>query len=326
MVSPPKSSPELFDDLIGQPLAVVLLQAALDQGRLAPAYLFAGPDGVGRRLAALRFLEGVLSVSRASPILPRQQRRRLEDRNHPDLLWVEPTYMYQGRTVPLSAAGKVSSYRRSPPQLRLDQIRDVTRFLAQQPIESSRGLVVIEETERMTEGAANALLKTLEEPGAGLFLLLTCAPSHLASTIRSRCHRIPFQYLKPEAMERVLARLNCGHQSDSIEIISMAAGSPGALLEHRRRFKEIPDQVRGRLSLLPNSALEVLSLAKEVSEVLDVEQQLWLISWWQQHLWMQRRDARSLRYLDQLQRNLLGLVQPRLAWEVALLQLINACT
>ena len=73
------------------------------------------------------------------------------------------------------------------------------------------------------------------------------------------------------------------------------------------------------------SIVDVFLLAKEVSEVLDVEQQLWLISWWQQHLWMQRRDVRTLRHLDQLQRNLLGLVQPRLAWEVALLQLINVC-
>ena len=52
---------ELFDGLVGQPLAVHLLEAALQQNRLAPAYLFAGPDGVGRRFAALRFLEGVLS-------------------------------------------------------------------------------------------------------------------------------------------------------------------------------------------------------------------------------------------------------------------------
>ena len=52
---------DLFTDLIGQPLAVNLLTAALQQQRLAPAYLFAGPEGVGRRLAALRLLEGVLS-------------------------------------------------------------------------------------------------------------------------------------------------------------------------------------------------------------------------------------------------------------------------
>ena len=65
------SSP-LFADLIGQSLAVNLLDAALRTQRLAPAYLFAGPEGVGRRLAALRFLEGVLSGGAASD----RQRRR----------------------------------------------------------------------------------------------------------------------------------------------------------------------------------------------------------------------------------------------------------
>ena len=62
----------LFDHLVGQGRAVALLAASLDQGRLAPAYLFAGPDGVGRRLAALRFLEGVLAGPTGSPALRRR--------------------------------------------------------------------------------------------------------------------------------------------------------------------------------------------------------------------------------------------------------------
>ena len=74
----------LFSDLVGQTQAVALLEAALARDRVAPAYLFAGPDGVGRRLAALRFLEGVLQGSQTH----RPERRRLEARNHPDLLWV----------------------------------------------------------------------------------------------------------------------------------------------------------------------------------------------------------------------------------------------
>ena len=81
----------LFDGLVGQPLAVDLLEAALQQKRLAPAYLFAGPEGVGRRLAALRFLEGVLSEG----VGCERARRRLEDRNHPDLVWIEPTFQHK---------------------------------------------------------------------------------------------------------------------------------------------------------------------------------------------------------------------------------------
>ena len=108
----------LFQDLIGQPLAVNLLASALAQQRLAPAYLFAGPDGVGRRLAALRFLEGMLSETGSSP----RQRRRLEERNHPDLLWVEPTFQHQGRLLTRAEAEEAGIGRRTPPQLRLEQI------------------------------------------------------------------------------------------------------------------------------------------------------------------------------------------------------------
>ena len=64
----------LFDDLIGQPLAVDLLTAALERQRLAPAYLFAGPAGVGRRLAAVRVLEGALGAGQPAQ---RQRRRQI---------------------------------------------------------------------------------------------------------------------------------------------------------------------------------------------------------------------------------------------------------
>ena len=155
---------ELFADLVGQPLAVNLLTAALQQQRLAPAYLFAGPEGVGRQLAAVRLLEGVLTGGLPSP----RQRRRLMARNHPDLLWVEPTFQHQGRLLSRAEAEEAGLSKRTPPQLRLEQIRSVSRFLARQPVEAERGMVVIESAEAMPEAAANALLKTLEEPGHGL--------------------------------------------------------------------------------------------------------------------------------------------------------------
>ena len=176
----------VFEDLIGQPLAVNLLASALTSQRLAPAYLFAGPDGVGRRLAALRFLEGMLAETGSSP----RQRRRLEERNHPDLLWVEPTFQHQGRLLTRVEAEEAGIGRRTPPQLRLEQIRGVSRFLARQPVEARRGMVVIETAEAMAESAANALLKTLEEPGHGLMILLSTSPERLLSTIRSRCQLI----------------------------------------------------------------------------------------------------------------------------------------
>ena len=306
----------LFDGLVGQPLAVDLLEAALQQKRLAPAYLFAGPEGVGRRLAALRFLEGVLSEG----VGCERARRRLEDRNHPDLVWIEPTFQHQGRLLTRDEAVEAGVNRRTPPQLRLEQIRGVRRALGRQPVESPRGMVVIESTEAMAEAAANALLKTLEEPGHGLLILLTAAPERLLSTIRSRCQLIRFVRLDLPSVAEVLRRLNAVEQ-DPPELLAMAAGSPGAVLEHRNRWAALPTELIPRLRHLPNEPMQALALARDVCEALDGEQQLWLINWWQQALWTSSGDVESLKRLETLRRHLLSFVQPRLAWEVALLDL-----
>ena len=306
----------LFDGLVGQPLAVDLLEAALQQKRLAPAYLFAGPEGVGRRLAALRFLEGVLSEG----VGCERARRRLEDRNHPDLVWIEPTFQHQGRLLTRDEAVEAGVNRRTPPQLRLEQIRGVRRALGRQPVESPRGMVVIESTEAMAEAAANALLKTLEEPGHGLLILLTAAPERLLSTIRSRCQLIRFVRLDRPSVAEVLRRLDAVEQ-DPPELLAMAAGSPGAVLEHRNRWAALPTELMPRLRHLPNEPMQALSLARDVCEALDGEQQLWLINWWQQAIWTSSKDVESLKRLETLRRHLLSFVQPRLAWEVALLDL-----
>ena len=323
--------PALFAGLLGQSQAVALLSAALAQQRLAPAYLFSGPDGVGRRLAALRFLEGVIAGPAGSAPL----RRRLQEGNHPDLLWVEPTYSDKGQLVPASQAAAAGVSRKAPPQLRLEQVRAVSQFLARRPVEAPRCLVVIEAVEAMAEGAANALLKTLEEPGDGLLILLSAAPDRLLSTIRSRCQTIPFARLSPELLHQVLAAQpppaseavpsapGGAPAPDPPELFELAAGSPGALLQHRQQWQALPEGLAERCTALGESAspLEALALARDLSESLEVEQQLWLLDWWQLRLWRQRHDAAPLQRLERLRRQLRAYVQPRLAWEVALLEL-----
>jgi DNA polymerase-3 subunit delta' len=353
---------ELFADLLGQPLAVRLLEAALRQGRLAPAYLFSGPEGVGRRLAALRFLEGVLATTDPGaaassvsapvpaagpapvPAAAGSLRRRLQQGNHPDLLWVEPTYSHQGRLVPLSQAESEGVPRRTAPQLRLEQVREVTAFLTRRPVEGGRCLVVLDGAEAMAEAAANALLKTLEEPGEGLLILICAAPEQLLSTIRSRCQTIPFRRLAPALVDQVLGSLaesgaprpegagdSAGDEPgpvlgqpiapDPAELAELAAGSPGGLLQHRRQWRALPEGLASRLLAFGADPIEALTLARDLSEELDLPQQLWLIDWLQLALWRRRRRPAELRRLERLRSQLRSHGQPRLAGEVALLQL-----
>jgi DNA polymerase-3 subunit delta' len=239
---------------------------------------------------------------------------------------VEPTYLHQGQAVPASQAEALGVSRRTPPQIRLEQVRDISRFLGRCPIEAKRPLVVMETAEAMAEGAANALLKTLEEPGDGLLILMSAAPEQLLVTIRSRCQGIPFRPLSPTELATVLAREESGGEGstgeeDPPELIEMAGGSPGALLHHRRQWQLLPEGVTARLSALPSDPLEALELARDISEGLDGDQQLWLLRWWQTKRWRQMRHRGDMDRLERLRKHLLSHVQPRLAWEVTLLEL-----
>ena len=287
----------LFAGVVGHGRALQLLCATLAADRLAPAYLFAGPEGVGRSLVASRFIEGLSGAGLNGDL---GLRRRLELGNHPDLLWVEPTY------------SEKSQQKKGLPQLRLEQIREVTRFLARPPLEAPRSVVVLEGAERMAEGAANALLKTLEEPGQGLLILLTAAPEQLLSTILSRCMRISFRPLAPAELAEVVP-----DQGDPAELLALAAGSPGALLEWRRRWQELPEA----LLVMPENPMAAMDLARQISDQLDGEQQLWLIGLLQRRLWLSTGQVKQLQRLERLGKHLKGNVQPRLAWEVALLDL-----
>jgi DNA polymerase-3 subunit delta' len=177
----------------------------------------------------------------------------------------------------------------------------------------------------MAEAAANALLKTLVEPGEGLLVLICSAPEHLLSTIRSRCQQIPFLRLSPEHLEAVLSRRSedaaTADGDDPAELRELAAGSPGALLEHRRQWKELPEGLAERLLSLRADPLEALALARDLSEALEGEQQLWLLNWWQLALWRRRGPGVDLDRIERLRRQLQAYVSPRLALEVALLEL-----
>jgi DNA polymerase-3 subunit delta' len=190
--------------------------------------------------------------------------------------------------------------------------------------------VVLEGAEAMAEPAANALLKTLEEPGDALLLLITAAPEQLLATLRSRCQLVPFARLNPADLRRVLAGVPAAAEEavqemvEAPHLLDLAAGSPGALLDHGRQWRELPAGLAERLLDPSADPLEALALARDLSEALDAEQQLWLLDWWQLALWRTRGRLQEARRLERLRRQLLGHVQPRLAWEVALLEIGGA--
>lgn len=294
-----------FAPLIEQQKAVDLLSQAVIKKRIAPAYLFVGPNGVGRSLAARCFVELLFAAND----------NRIQTGNHPDLLWVQPTYLHQGQRLTPAQAAEKGLKRKAQPAIRLEQIREITQFLSRTPLVAPRNVVVLEQAEAMAEAAANAMLKTLEEPGIATLILIAPTPDSLLSTLVSRCQKIPFYRLNAAAMAQVLKQT--GHEEilQHPTVLSMAAGSPGEAIASYELLQIIPEQLLQDVAKIPNNYRNALELAKKVDQALDTEAQLWLIDYLQQSYWQQWRQPSVIQQLEQARKSLLCYAQPRLVWE-----------
>lgn len=149
--------------------ARALLGAALS-GEASHAYLFSGPRGVGKADAARAFAAELLADGASDPA---SAYGRAVRGAHPDLTWVTPSGAHE--------------------MLLADIAEPVVRGATRTPIESLRRVFVIERAETMSEGVANSMLKTLEEPAAFVhFILITSAPDRVLPTIASRCQSVRF--------------------------------------------------------------------------------------------------------------------------------------
>jgi len=308
----------MFSSLIGQQQAVELLTQSVKQNRVAPAYMFVGADGVGRSLAARCFIELLFSSFVKPNQIPVLQ-HRIKQRNHPALLWVEPTYQYQGqRFTPLQAAQK-GVKRKAPPVIRLEQIREITQFLARPPLEAARNVIVLEQAETMAESAANALLKTLEEPGKATLILIAPSPESVLPTLVSRCQKIPFYRLDNAAMKQVLTQTGNTEILQHPEVLNIAAGSPGNAISSYQQLQNIPSEFIAQVKKRPTSYRHALELGKKIDQELDTEAQLWLIDYLQQYYWQQIHEPKIIQQLEKTRKNLLCYAQPRLVWECTFL-------
>ena len=309
--------------LLGQPQAIELLTQAVVKQRLAPAYLFCGADGVGKSLAARCFIELLLCHTlpeREQPLI----QQKLRQGNHPDVLWIAPTYSHQGKLLSSAEAIAAGVKRKAPPQIRIEQIREIGQFLSRPPLLGERAVVVIEQAETMAEGAANALLKTLEEPGKATIIPIAPGIDSLLPTIVSRCQRIPFQRLDRALTVEILTKLGKVEIAERSEIIGLAQGSPGAAIALWDQLQTLPADLLDRLTALPISRRQALELAVQIDKELDSAEQLWLVEYLQYTYWQRYRVPQLVEILEQTRSHLLAYVQPRLVWECALMKIVES--
>ncbi|MDB9539395.1 DNA polymerase III subunit delta' [Anabaenopsis tanganyikae CS-531] len=311
--------PDLFAPVLGQSQAIELLTQGVKQDRVPPAYLFVGIDGVGKSLAARCFVELLFYVETLNLIT---LQNRLRQGNHPDLWWVEPTYQYQGQRFTAAEAAEKKLKRKAPPVIRLEQIREIGEFLSRPPWEAPRNVVVIESAQTMAEAAANALLKTLEEPGKATIILIAPSPESILPTLVSRCQRIPFYPLDTQSLTQVLTQTGHGAILANQALLNMAAGSPGSAIASYEQLQAIPETLLQDVSKRPSSYRQALELAKKIAQELDTEAQLWLVDYLQQSYWQQWHQPQIMHQLEQTRKFLLCYAQPRLVWECTFIAML----
>ena len=314
---------DYFNNIYGQELAIQILNSVISKEHISSAYLFSGPNGVGKKKTAKVFIEALLDKK----LDKEGTQRKIERNNHPDLLWIEPSYIVQGKSISQEKAKLESLRIKSRPQIRLNQIKEIIEFLGKKPLESIRSIVIIEDIEKMNESASNALLKTLEEPSTGLFILLTERPEKLLSTIRSRCQIVPFIRLNDKQLTKIIQKSEISQNLHTIpsekikDLISFSNGSPGRFLTNIQYWLDISNVLDNNLEIKLRNKIDILSLAKVITDELDIEQQLWFIDFQQNIIWEKENNTKIIQKLEELRKQLITYVQPRLAWEIALLEI-----
>lgn len=286
-----------------------MLRRAVQRGRVAHAYLFVGPEGIGKTLVA-RTVAQCLFCAR----IPDKQLdacgecpscRQVQAGTHPDLLHVECPEGKRELPIALIAGPDENRGREG-----------LLHDLALHPLSASRRIAIIDDADRMNEESANALLKTLEEPPQGTILFLI-SPSldALLPTIRSRCQPIPFAPLTPADVAELLVEL--GWESDPQAAADVAALSDGSLATARQLLDPALCRLRDRLSArLDAPQLDSVPLADEliaaVEEIAsETPEQRVTLSW-------ALRFAIAF-YRDVLQRGLAGAGSARCpAWDALL--------
>lgn len=214
-----------FAAVKGQSNVISRLNKSLETGRIAHAYLFAGPAGVGKKLTAAIFARALNCDAENRPCDSCVSCQKAVHLNHPDIMYLKPDG---------------SSFK-------IDQARELKKMVHARVYEGKYKVFILEDMHQATLQATNSLLKTLEEPpGNTVFILLSENPDSLPKTVLSRCQRLNFSPLTPALIQQFLVEK--GYDPEQARLASeLSLGSLGRglkiiedeqFLTNRHRAKE----------------------------------------------------------------------------------------
>lgn len=236
-----------WTNLLGQEQPRMLLKRTLERNRLAHTWLFAGPEGIGKKKFALlvaqslfceRHTESELDCCGQCPGC-----RQVLAGSHPDLFVI--TLPEGKRELPIELF-------LGPPEKRGRM--GLCHDLAQTPMSGRRKIAIIDDADLLNDASANALLKTLEEPPRNsLIILIASRPEAILPTIRSRCQVLRFAPLSVDQVEQILIQNNLAENPDSAR--QAAALSGGSLFEAQRlldpNLRQLRSLIDTQLASLP---------------------------------------------------------------------------
>ena len=296
------------------------LKSILEKKLFSNGYIFYGPEGIGKRQTAIQFIKEIFKQYSTNANIE----EKILNNNYPDFLLIEPEYLLKGTAKNLSQS---LPSKKKQATIKIEQIRHIRNFLAQKSIESVKKIVLVVNADLLNEAASNCLLKTLEEPTNGIFILLTSRLNLLLDTIISRCQLIRFKSFSDKEIELFIKNnsdaltLNTYKDLNLKDLIHLANGSPGKMIKNIEIWNELPDEIKNNLDFPLTDNLEILKISKIISEELDIDQQIFLINFVQKKCWKKTKNKNIINKLEDLKVNLNNFIQPRLAWEVTLLKI-----
>ena len=253
--------------IVGHEWAAGFLRQTVNSGNLSHAYLFTGPTGVGKGTLAQTLAAALLCQGEGErPCGECRACRLVASGNHPDLHVVES--------------------ERVGDSLKIEQVRDLQHQLALTPVEGHWQIAILRRFEEATTSAANALLKTLEEPPSYAVLVVLASDAHrLLPTIVSRCQQVPLRPLSVNVVQQALVE-RWGAGLEQAQLLAHLSGGRLGWAVHTLKDKEALPRRARRLDALEQlvkaSIVERFRYAEEMARQPEAAREtidLW-IGWW----------------------------------------------